>query len=124
MLTINLAKNNSRTVLVRDPSTLSILFLNSNIRTTGYGWIDALRDEAKKMVTDEQMANIAQDKPHWTENTPTTKEAYWFRSMFDEHFPVQCQSTVEIWAPVWSNTTDPSGRSIKTHDAAYKAEQK
>jgi len=90
----------------------------------GYGWIDALRDEAKKMVTDEQMANIAQDKPHWTENTPTTKEAYWFRSMFDEHFPVQCQSTVEIWAPVWSNTTDPSGRSIKTHDAAYKAEQK
>jgi asparagine synthase (glutamine-hydrolysing) len=124
MLTSNASQNNSQTESVSPPFIPPASLIPTLTTLTGYGWIDALRDEAKKMVTDEQMANISKDKPHWTENTPTTKEAYWFRSMFDEHFPPQCQGTVEVWAPVWSDTTDPSGRSIKTHDAAYKAGEK
>jgi asparagine synthase (glutamine-hydrolysing) len=78
------------------------------------------------MVTDEQMveANIRREKPHWGDDIPDSKEAYWYRTMFDEHFPPYCASTVMRWSPVWSNTTDPSGRAIATHDAAYKAEEK
>lgn len=86
----------------------------------GYGWIDGLKDEAKKMVTDEQMANIKQDKPQWGDDIPDSKEAYWYRCMFDEHFPPQCAGTVERWTPTWSKQTDPSGRAIASHDAAYK----
>jgi asparagine synthase (glutamine-hydrolysing) len=88
----------------------------------GYGWIDALKDEAKKLVTDEQMdeANIRKEKPWWGDDIPDSKEAYWYRCMFDEHFPPQCAASVVRWMPTWSNQTDPSGRAIATHAAAYK----
>jgi asparagine synthase (glutamine-hydrolysing) len=90
----------------------------------GYGWIDGLKDEAAKMVTDEQMkeANIRKDKPQWGDDIPDSKEAYWYRTMFDEHFPPYCASTVMRWTPTWSKQTDPSGRAIGVHEAAYKAE--
>ena len=88
----------------------------------GYGWIDALKDEAKKMVTDEQMveATIRKEKPQWGDDIPDSKEAYWYRCMFDEHFPPYCASTVMRWTPTWSKQTDPSGRAIASHEAAYK----
>ena len=91
----------------------------------GYGWIDGLKDEAKKMVSDEQMVleNMKRDKPHWGDDVPDSKEAYWYRCMFDEHFPPQCAETVMRWTPTWSKQTDPSGRAIATHDQAYKEGQ-
>ncbi|KAF5697283.1 asparagine synthetase [Fusarium globosum] len=82
----------------------------------GYGWIDALKDNAEKQVTDEMMKN---PKPEWGDDIPDTKEAYWYRCMFDEHFPPHCASTVMRWTPTWSKQTDPSGRAISTHNAKY-----
>ncbi|CAK7201683.1 asparagine synthetase [Sporothrix eucalyptigena] len=82
----------------------------------GYGWIDALKDNAELQVTDEMMKN---PKPEWGDDIPDTKEAYWYRLMFDEHFPPYCASTVMRWTPTWSKQTDPSGRAIATHNAKY-----
>jgi len=82
----------------------------------GYGWIDALKDTAEKQVTDEMMKN---PKPEWGSDIPDTKEAYWYRCMFDEHFPPSCASTVMRWTPKWSNQTDPSGRAIAVHQKKY-----
>ena len=73
----------------------------------GYGWIDALKDNAELNVTDEMMKN---PKPEWGDDIPDSKEAYWYRCMFDEHFPPHCASTVVRWTPTWSKQTDPSGR--------------
>jgi asparagine synthase (glutamine-hydrolysing) len=73
----------------------------------GYGWIDALKDNAELHVTDEMMKN---PKKEWGNDIPDTKEAYWYRCMFDEHFPSYCADTVMRWTPTWSNQTDPSGR--------------
>ena len=39
-----------------------------------------------------------------------TISRYWYRTMFDEHFPSYCASTVMRWTPTWSKQTDPSGR--------------
>lgn len=88
----------------------------------GYGWIDSLKDEAKKHVSDEQMKeeSMRRDKPQWENDIPDSKEAYWYRCMFDEIFPPYCAATVQRWTPTWSKQTDPSGRAIATHDAAYK----
>ncbi|PIA93314.1 Asparagine synthetase [glutamine-hydrolyzing] 2 [Cercospora beticola] len=88
----------------------------------GYGWIDGLKDEAAKVVTDEQMKeeNMRKDKPFWGDDLPDSKEAYWYRCMFDEHFPPYCASTVMRWTPTWSKQTDPSGRAIGVHEQAYK----
>ncbi|KAH8730114.1 asparagine synthetase [Phaeosphaeriaceae sp. PMI808] len=82
----------------------------------GYGWIDALKDNAELHVTDEMMKN---PKPEWGSDIPDSKEAYWYRRMFDEHFPSTCASTVERWTPTWSNQTDPSGRAIGVHAQKY-----
>ncbi|CAK7240686.1 MAG: asparagine synthetase, partial [Sporothrix thermara] len=84
----------------------------------GYGWIDALKDNAELQVTDEMMKN---PKPEWGDDIPDTKEAYWYRLMFDEHFPPYCASTVMRWTPTWSKQTDPSGRAIATHNAKYES---
>lgn len=88
----------------------------------GYGWIDGLKDEAAKNVSDEQMkeANVRKEKPQWGEDIPDSKEAYWYRCMFDEHFPPYCASTVMRWTPTWSQQSDPSGRAIRTHEMAYE----
>lgn len=50
----------------------------------------------------------------------TCRRSYWYRSMFDEHFPAYCASTVMRWTPTWSKQTDPSGRAIATHLAKYE----
>lgn len=82
----------------------------------GYGWIDALKDSAERQVTNEMMQN---PKPEWGNDAPDTKEAHWYRLMFDEHFPPSCASTVSRWTPTWSKQSDPSGRAISTHVARY-----
>ncbi len=83
----------------------------------GYGWIDALKDNAELNVTDEMMKN---PKPEWGDDIPDSKEAYWYRTMFDQHFPPYCASTVMRWTPTWSKQSDPSGRAIATHVARYE----
>ncbi|CAO2658804.1 Nn.00g065270.m01.CDS01 [Neocucurbitaria sp. VM-36] len=83
----------------------------------GYGWIDALKDTAELHVTDEMMKN---PKPEWGNDIPDSKEAYWYRCMFDEHFPSYCASTVMRWTPTWSDQTDPSGRAIGVHEQKYE----
>ncbi|KAM0142086.1 hypothetical protein ACHAQE_000262 [Botrytis cinerea] len=82
----------------------------------GYGWIDALKDNAEAHVTDEMMKN---PKPEWGSDIPDTKEAYWYRTMFDEHFPPSCAESVMRWTPTWSKQTDPSGRAIAIHNEKY-----
>ncbi|KAG5303921.1 asparagine synthetase [Histoplasma capsulatum G186AR] len=84
----------------------------------GYGWIDALKDNAELHVTDEMMKN---PKPEWGDDVPDTKEGYWYRMMFDELFPPYCASTVMRWTPTWSKQTDPSGRAVSTHIAKYES---
>ena len=73
----------------------------------GYGWIDALKDNAELHVTDDMMK---MPRVVWGDDVPDSKEAYWYRMMFDELFPSQCASTVMRWTPMWSEQTDPSGR--------------
>ena len=82
----------------------------------GYGWIDALKDTAEEKITDEMMN---QPKSEWGNDIPDSKEAYWYRVMFDQHFPQYCAGTVSRWTPTWSKQTDPSGRAIATHVARY-----
>lgn len=82
----------------------------------GYSWIDGLKDAAEKAISDEQFNN---PKPEWSENIPTTKEAYWYRLKFDALFPQPTvASTVAKWVPNpdWGCLEDPSGRYAKIHE--------
>jgi asparagine synthase (glutamine-hydrolysing) len=97
----------------------------------GYGWIDALRDHAAERVSDAQLASAARRFPH---NTPDSKEAYFYRTVFEKHFPlpsaalcvpggksVACSSPEAMaWDPAFAEFADPSGRAVRSvHKEAW-----
>ncbi len=98
----------------------------------GYNWIDSLKELTSKKVTDEQQVNA---KFRFPINPPMSKEEYYYRSIFTEHFPsdsaascvpsvpsVACSTPEAIaWDASFKNMNDPSGRAVKSvHEAAYK----
>ncbi|MDD6177234.1 MAG: asparagine synthase B [Ruminobacter sp.] len=97
----------------------------------GYSWIDSLRDYAEQEVSDQMFAQAAQRFPL---NTPLTKEAYLYRSIFEELFPLQsaimavpygksvaCSTPKAIeWDEKFKTMADPSGRAVEgVHDDSY-----
>lgn len=90
----------------------------------GYGWIDSLKSHAEKSVTDEMMAAVASRFPL---QTPSSKEAYFYRSIFDSIFrnPTACLTvpvgpsvacstpTAFRWSQEFAKMDDPSGRAVK-----------
>ena len=98
----------------------------------GYDWIDTLKEMVNEAVTDEQMANAHFRFPA---QTPQNKEEFYYRSIFEEHFPsetaalcvpsvpsVACSTPVALeWDEAFKNMNDPSGRAVaKVHDDAYQ----
>ena len=89
----------------------------------GYGWIDGLKAHAQQYVSDTMMAQASLRFPI---NTPQTKEAYWYRDIFEREFPgdacaltvpggksIACSSPAAIaWDPAFAAAADPSGRAV------------
>ena len=98
----------------------------------GYSWIDSLKELVKTKVTDDEQENA---KFRFPINPPMSKEEYYYRSIFSEHFPsdsaascvpsvpsVACSTPEALaWDESFKNLNDPSGRSVKSiHTEAYK----
>lgn len=91
----------------------------------GYNWIDTLKAMVADKVSDEQMKNA---KFRFHINTPMSKEEYFYRSIFAEHFPsdtaascvpsvpsIACSTAEALaWDPSFRNNADPSGRAVKS----------
>ncbi|MGH8172124.1 MAG: asparagine synthase B [Rhodanobacteraceae bacterium] len=89
----------------------------------GYGWIDSLKAHAENEVSDAQMAMAAQRFPI---NPPASKEAFFYRVLFDRHYPgdqaarlvpggpsIACSTpTAYRWSQQFAGNADPSGRAI------------
>lgn len=99
----------------------------------GYSWIDSLKEHAEKHVTDEMFESAAERFPY---NTPMSKEAYFYRSIFEKHFPhtsaaeqvpggpsVACSTAAAVeWDIKWKGKYDPSGRAVTdVHKAGFTA---
>ena len=97
----------------------------------GYSWIDTLKRITSEQVSDEQMAHAAERFPI---HTPLCKEEYFYRSIFEEHFPsrsaalsvnqeasVACSTSIALeWDAAWNQMNDPSGRAVSgVHQQAY-----
>jgi asparagine synthase (glutamine-hydrolysing) len=79
----------------------------------GYNWIDTLIEYCSSQVTDEQLEKASELFPY---NTPATKEAYYYRSIFHKFYPQESAAqTVRKWIPKWQANTDPSGRANAAH---------
>lgn len=90
----------------------------------GYGWINYLKKHAESAVTDEMMKNA---KTRFPVQTPSSKEEYYYRDIFDGYFvspsaaltvpvgpTIACSTpTAFRWSKEFAKTADPSGRSVK-----------
>ncbi len=96
----------------------------------GYGWIDGLKAHAETRVSDRELAAAGKRFPV---NPPATKEAYYYRSLFEQFYPspaaaetvpggksIACSSPAAIaWDASFASAADPSGRAIAgVHNAA------
>jgi len=97
----------------------------------GYSWIDSLKALAEREVTDDELARAHYRFPV---NPPQTKEAYFYRAIFDRHFPgdaparcvpggpsVACSTPAAVaWDAAFSQLADPSGRAVRgVHKESY-----
>ena len=97
----------------------------------GYSWIDTLKEVVNTKVSDEQLTNAHYRFPI---QTPQNKEEFYYRSIFEEHFPsdaaalsvpqeasVACSTKIALeWDEAFKNMNDPSGRAVaNVHDEAY-----
>lgn len=100
----------------------------------GYGWIDSVRAFAAREVSARALTDAATRFPY---NTPTTAEAYLYRTLFAERFPhdacarcvpggasVACSTPEALaWDASLSAVIDPSGRAVRgVHAEAYTAQ--
>lgn len=97
----------------------------------GYSWIDGLKVHVEAQVTDQQLANA---EIRFPVNTPDSKEAYFYRCIFEERFPltsaadcviggksVACSTQEALaWDESFQNNADPSGRAVlSVHNESY-----
>jgi len=96
----------------------------------GYGWVDHLKDIAEKEISDLMFTQAKNRFPH---NTPTTKEGYRYRMIFESMFPgeasertvpggksIACSTERAMaWDESFASRADPSGRSAGVHESAY-----
>ena len=89
----------------------------------GYGWIDGLKSFIETQVSDEDMEFAASRFPVMT---PPTKEAYYYRMVFEQHFPsmssvctvpqvksIACSTEKAIeWDESFRKNADESGRAV------------
>ena len=89
----------------------------------GYGWIDGLKAHAEAQVIEAEFAQAALRFPI---NPPLTREAFFYRDMFERAFPgdacartvpggksIACSSPAAIaWDPTFADAADPSGRAV------------
>ncbi|KAF7773800.1 asparagine synthase (glutamine-hydrolyzing) [Pseudoalteromonas citrea] len=97
----------------------------------GYSWIDSLKEHVDSQVSDQDFANAQYRFPI---NTPDSKEAYFYREIFESHFPgdaaatcvphgksVACSTPEALaWDASFQNNADPSGRAANVHNEAYE----
>ena len=97
----------------------------------GYSWIDSLKAVAEIKISDEMISKAAERFPI---QPPATKEAYFYRSIFEEFFPSKDAAlTVEVgpsiacstptaysWSKAFQGMADPSGRAVAIHKEAVR----
>ena len=89
----------------------------------GYSWIDTLKEVVQREVSDQDFAAVAERFPV---QPPRTKEEYYYRGIFEEHFPspaaaltvpsvasVACSTPVALeWDEAFKRMNEPSGRAV------------
>ncbi|KAK5614807.1 hypothetical protein CRENBAI_012677, partial [Crenichthys baileyi] len=72
-------------------------------------WYTCLQEHLDSVVNDDQMEKAEKTFPHIP---PKTKEAYYYRQVFEKFYPGQAKWLSHYWMPRWISATDPSARTL------------
>lgn len=83
----------------------------------GHSMVDDLKAYAEKHYSDEDLLAAKTKYPHVT---PHTKEALWYRDIFESFYPNQSHVIPSFWMPnpewVGASITDPSARFLSNYN--------
>ena len=84
---------------------------SDGISSENDSWHSVISKFVDKFVTDD---DFELNSIKYLHCTPKTKEAYFYRKIFDELFGDKYSNVIPaMWMPNWSNATDPSARELK-----------
>jgi asparagine synthase (glutamine-hydrolysing) len=96
-----------RAVLWRQKEAFS-----DGVSPTEESWFQIIQRMVAGLVSEEDLSGAAKKYPV---NTPTTAEMYYYREIFEEFYGGSGMETVSVpafWMPRWSDTKDPSARTL------------
>ncbi|GAU93802.1 hypothetical protein RvY_05686-2 [Ramazzottius varieornatus] len=86
---------------------------SDGISTMKKSWFQVLQEHCATLISDADFASREKFYPHLT---PPTKEAFYYRKVFEKYYPEREQWIPYFWMPKWSpNATDPSARTLSNY---------
>ena len=81
----------------------------------GHGWVNTIKRVTNEIISDEKFKKAKDKYPF---NTPKTKEAYWYRKVFESIYPSREKLIPHYWMPRWQSEdiVDPSATVLKHYD--------
>jgi asparagine synthase (glutamine-hydrolysing) len=87
---------------------------SDGVSSINRSWHEVIRDYIGLRVTD---AEFKREKEKYTFNQPETKEAYYYRKVFEQHYPNSEHIIPYMWLPKWcGDIKDPSARELEFYE--------
>lgn len=91
---------------------------SDGVSSTHMSWHEVIKDYIGMHVTNEE---FNREKERYTFNPPETKEAYYYRKVFDSHYPNSQHNIPYMWLPKWcGDIKDPSARVLEFYEEDNK----
>lgn len=72
-------------------------------------WFKIIQDHCEQLISDKEFEEKSRYFDHLP---PKTKEAYWYRSIFEKFYPGRAKVVPYMWLPKWTTEKDPSARLL------------
>jgi asparagine synthase (glutamine-hydrolysing) len=72
-------------------------------------WFQIIQEYVEPLITDAELKNASEKYPY---HTPTTKEAYYYRKLFNQYYGSAETCIPYYWMPKWVRASDPSARTL------------
>lgn len=81
---------------------------SDGVSTNEESWYTIIQNHVDTIISNEEFEREA---PKY-EPKPLLKESYWYRKLFEEFYPGKGDIIPHYWMPKWTDTKDPSARTI------------
>jgi asparagine synthase (glutamine-hydrolysing) len=82
---------------------------SDGVSSQNKSWFSIIQDSLEGYITDKDLEDAS---IRFKFNTPRTKEEYYYRDIYNKEYPKRGKDIPYFWMPKWSDTTDPSARTL------------